>query len=217
MYFNYIRFGNPLDFGSTYNLTATDYVHREFKTGFFAFGIFEYLFQPVNMSGTFPYISSLYGWGNEPVDFMGQLFIDPLLGGLFMTAPVLWLSFLIFKRRDSLKKHDLFHFCLTALALSGMLLFTDLEMGGVTLRYQLDFAYPVALCAAIIICDILNDPAVKSEKKLHKFIGNIIIGLVIFTVLFNVFSLINNSQPYALNTSDPAAYYTLKYLLFTPR
>lgn len=217
LYFNYIRFGNPLDFGSTYNLTGTDYVHREFKTGFLAFGIFEYLFQPVNISGTFPYISSLYGWGNEPVDFMGYIFIDPLLGGLFTTAPVLLLSFLVFKRRESLKRHDLFYFCITALALAALLLFTDLEMAGITLRYQLDFAYPVALCTAVIICDILNDPAVKSEKKLHKLVGDIIIALVIFTVLFNLFSLINNSQPYSLNTSDPSSYYSAKYLIFTPR
>jgi hypothetical protein len=217
MYFNYIRFGNPLDFGSTYNLTATDYVHREFKAGLFGFGIFEYLFQPVNLDGTFPYIRTIYGWGGESVDFMGQLFLDPLLGGLFMTAPVLLLSLLFIKRRASLKKHGLFAFCAAALAFAMILMIVDLEMGGITLRYQLDFAYPVALSAAVIICDILNDPAVQSEKKYHTLIKNTIIALVLFTVLINFFTLINNSQPYSLDTASPSTYFSLKYLLFTPR
>lgn len=59
LYYNYIRFDNPLNFGATYNLTGFDMTHRGFIADRFWLGLFELLFQPFHFITRFPYMQTI--------------------------------------------------------------------------------------------------------------------------------------------------------------
>ena len=56
MYYNYARFGSVMDFGANYNLTSNDMTHRGIVLARNWVGIFEYIFQPLNISSKFPFM-----------------------------------------------------------------------------------------------------------------------------------------------------------------
>lgn len=57
MYYNYIRFGSPFDFGAQYNLTTNDMTVRGFKFDRIFLGIFYFLFAPSKLSLIFPFVN----------------------------------------------------------------------------------------------------------------------------------------------------------------
>lgn len=58
MIYNYLRFGNILDFGIQYSLTINDFMGTEFHSHFAGIGFYNYLFAVPNTSSSFPFISS---------------------------------------------------------------------------------------------------------------------------------------------------------------
>ena len=93
--YNYDRFGSILNFGENYNLTGDwDMVRAKRPNIVFLFDlVFSYFwFQPLNLVGTFPYITSVR------LDVIPLWYpMDPTLGGgyFFFTAPFTLLLFII--------------------------------------------------------------------------------------------------------------------------
>lgn len=57
MWYNYIRFDSPFDFGQKYQLTVSNIFANGIDFSLFPASIIHYFFQPLHMSGNFPYIT----------------------------------------------------------------------------------------------------------------------------------------------------------------
>ncbi len=57
MWYNYVRFDSPFDFGQTYQLTVSDINANEINFSLFPASIIHYFLQPLHISGDFPYVT----------------------------------------------------------------------------------------------------------------------------------------------------------------
>ena len=109
MYYNYIRFGSPFDFGSSYNLTTNDVTRRGFSIGRTGLGIFTYLFQIPSFNATFPFIEPI----NIETNYIGKTIYENCFGGLITSLPLLWFGFALPKAKNTLKERKLFALTIT--------------------------------------------------------------------------------------------------------
>ena len=56
MAYNFMRFGNPLDFGIQYSLTINDFTRAEYHTDFAMIGFWNFLFAFPTVRPDFPFV-----------------------------------------------------------------------------------------------------------------------------------------------------------------
>ena len=217
LYFNKIRFGSFFDFGNTYNLSEMNLHDRHLGIRRLWLGFFEYLFQPLKITGTFPYIESVYDYQKTSTDYMGYTFFDPVFGGYFALCPVCLVVFFVKKCRKSLKEMKAFRLCIVSLAFAAALLILDIEMTGITLRYQMDFGMLIVIPVVLILIALIR----KAENSTYKNAFRIVLlALIIFTgitVFNNLFIMLADEKANPLFYTSPRLYYSLKYLVFSLR
>ena len=217
LYFNRIRFGSFFDFGNTYNLSEMDLQNRHLGIRRLWLGLFEYLFQPLKISGRFPYVESIYDYRNHPTDYMGYMFFDPVFGGYFALCPVCLCIVFLRECKKALSSVKMYWLCVISLVFAAILLLTDIELTGITLRYQMDFGLPVALTAVLILTVLMRKAGDPSYKYVFKAALVVLIVLTGVTVLHNLFIMLADSKQWALMATNPKLYYSVKYLLFALR
>ena len=151
MYWNYIRFDNPLDFGASYQLTVSDIHANHLQFSMLFAGIFQNLFQPLELTNQFPYFHvrafymANYGMYSYAEGCFGALWI-PLLGvGTFLAPHGLRMQ------GDILKKVRLRGFVICCIAFSVLLAWMDLCMGGTTVRYIFDFVPLLTMSSSVVL------------------------------------------------------------------
>ena len=217
LYFNKIRFGSFFDFGNTYNLSEMDLQNRHPGIRRLWLGIFEYLFQPLKIGGKFPYAESIFDYQNHSTDYMGYMFFDPVYGGYFALCPICLCVLFIGKCRKALREMKMYWTCVISLVFAALLLFIDIEMTGITLRYQMDFGLPVALTAVLILTVLIRKAEKSSYKNAFKFVLIALIVLTCITVCGNLIIMPADSKQWALVSTNPKLYYSIKYLVFSLR
>ena len=217
LYFNKIRFGSFFDFGNTYNLSEMDLQNRHLGIRRLWLGLFEYLFQPLKISGKFPYVESIYDYRNHQTDYMGYTFFDPVYGGYFALCPVCLCIVFLRKCRKTLTSAKMYWLCVISLIFAAVLLVTDIELTGITLRYQMDFGLPVALTSVLILAVLMRKAEASSYKNAFKAALIVLIVLTGVTVFSNLFIMLADSKQWALVSTNPKLYYSVKYLLFALR
>lgn len=150
MYYNYVRFSNPFDFGFAYNLTVHDMTRTIWSFDKLLIGIWEYMLKLPDLSMKFPYLS-IPGDGVEYNAFGHTVVhMEYIFGGLLACNPQTWLISVLFdvkKKETEERKWILFARIAAVLGICVMLL--DAQMAGVVYRYMADFS-PVLLLAAAI-------------------------------------------------------------------
>ncbi|MDE6530512.1 MAG: hypothetical protein K2K96_07040, partial [Lachnospiraceae bacterium] len=147
MYYNYIRFGSPFDYGMQYNLTAFNLAHIQFSLDRIFYAIGEYLFRIPDFNYFFPFINTFEAYWNidahSVIVFEGSYHAGLIPFNLFLLAAAV----VVEKRRDFQKK-GLYAFCL-CLSLGGILLmFFDVELtSDIAYRYQADFSFALFITA----------------------------------------------------------------------
>jgi hypothetical protein len=87
---NYARFGNPLEFGVSYELSSNyEAKERHFSLSYFAHNAWIYFFHPAQWSGQFPFIEATAVKGGPP-GYLGT-WVEAI-GGLLVTFPILWFA-----------------------------------------------------------------------------------------------------------------------------
>ena len=209
--YNKARFGSLLDFGATYNLTGFDMTHRGFVPDRFWLGFYEYFFQPLTVGPTFPYIRMAAGHMGLVSDYQGQVINEPLLAGFFAVNPIaLWL-FGLRKYRKRLKKRNAFSFCVLSLLFGILITAVDIQMVGMTLRYQMDFGIFFMIPVLLIIGDAYEN-RIKNQGEGGAILRAAIL-LTAITVLVNGWGLLADGRYCSLVASSPRLYYRIKYLL----
>ena len=181
MYYNYARFGSVFDFGASYNLTFNDMTHRGFYLDRIGLGLFTYLFQPVNIIQTFPYINKL------PVstNYLGTTIFEPFLGGLFFSTSVVFIGFYLLKHKKDFDK-NIYLFGLVSYISAIIIIIFDTQMAGVLPRYICDFAWLFLLPTLFVL--FYSDNVKDKDKRLilkKKFLTLFVISLIYqFLIIF---------------------------------
>ncbi len=149
MVYNYLRFDFPFDFGESYNLTTSDMTQRGFKLDRLGLGVFEYLFRPPKIMGTFPFLTS----SMPETAYIGFTSKEGMFGGIFAVYPVLWSLFAMHKTRRSLP----FRFSVFLVVTSFFICLVDTQAGGILPRYTCDFAVFFVMAAAVTLFGLYKE------------------------------------------------------------
>ena len=211
LYYNFIRFDSPFNFGASYNLTGADMTSYRFDIPVILARITEYLFLPPVISKSYPYIQSI----NETFrsQSVANLFWanEPFFGGFFMLAPACFFVLLILKKevRDRLKKCFAYRFVLTSLALAIIHLVLISYVSGITMRYMADFAWLIIISAVFVIWSFSNNVRMGRFIATSGFISFIIfLGLPLY-----LWTFLATSRLGAIVVESPGLYYGIQELI----
>ena len=204
MYYNYIRFGSPFDFGSAYNLTTNDVTKRGFNMGRTGLGIFTYLFQPPQFTAVFPYIKA----AQIETNYIGRTIYEYCFGGLITSLPVLWFIFALPKVKNVLKEKNLFSLVLTLLGVGFALVIADTQAGGLLQRYYSDFGFIFFLASTLVIFALSEKEVLReSNIKLNSLLFISTILSVVYTI-----ALVFSVADVTIDTQNPTLYAKILHL-----
>lgn len=205
MYYNYIRFGSPFDFGSAYNLTTNDVTRRGFSLGRTGLGIFTYLFQAPAFKATFPFIESV----NIETNYIGKTIYENCFGGLITSLPLLWFGFALPKAKNTLKEKKLFALTTVLFLVGFALVIADTQAGGLLQRYYSDFGYIFFLGAIFVIYSLYEKTSLgKNSNSL-----NTLLFISAFLSIFYTISLAFSVSDVTIDTENPTLFGTLRHLV----
>ena len=218
--YNYCRFGSPLDFGSSYNLTGFDMTTYDQAKRTTLSIVFYYLFQPLNLSAEFPYVHI------TAMDFSTEWAPnEPMFGGLLFLTPCLFLILLLPFAYKLLKKKGIASLCIWMLIFSFIVLLVDTRQAGVTQRYFSDFAWYLALVDIVVVWTILERLSCTSRVAIPSLAisnGNVaacriillmvVVGVVLSAIVGGL-SLISPERYDSVAAMNPVFYDQLVSLL----
>ena len=150
MWYNYCRFGNIFEFGARYQITINNMAALGSRIFTIPVGLLCNLFSIPNFKSVFPYITN----HNKLSVFYGYYYIEDMIGGLFILAPICFMCIYIFKIYKKIDRKELKKF-ICVLLISGVLIASvSAAMGGSVQRYLADYAWMIVL-AGILIFNIL--------------------------------------------------------------
>lgn len=205
MYYNFIRFGSPFDFGSSYNLTTNDVTRRGFSVGRTGLGIFTYLFQPPVFTAEFPFIKAV----DIETNYIGKTIRENCFGGLITSLPILWFSFALPKAKEVLKEKKLLGMTLTLFAVGIALVIADTQAGGLLQRYFSDFGYIFFLGVTFTIFALSDQKDLENNAKLLN-------SLIIFSAFLSIFysiALAFSVSDVTIDTENPTLFGTLRHIV----
>jgi len=187
MYYNFIRFGNPFEFGSRYNLTFADTYHTTFSRDYAGKGILYYLFRGMRFNEQWPYLKNeILEWDNA-----GILASKASSGGLFVTMPFfvlgagLLIIFVYYKKKKIMIEKSAVEGLtvgMSAFILGVVIVLLDAGKGGLMERYKLDFAMLFGISAVIFCLLVLS--ILKSEFPDESSRGLLVCHKVLIILAF---------------------------------
>ena len=206
--YNFARFGNLFDFGASYNLSR-DLFDDRFILARLPYGLFTYFFQPLNVDASFPYVHSVNTGTVLPSDYQGYIYIENYVGGVFAVIPfclVLFaIPFIIRRMRENRSRFIVF----TLIIMVIIVAFVDLEFGGISNRYVVDFSIFLVLAAVITVLTIrTSDPARWRAA---------VIVVAVLSILLSYFLLLADGRNYNMRDYMPYEFGYFKYLFFNLR
>ena len=205
MYYNYIRFGSPFDFGASYNLTTNDVTHRGWNIGRVGLALFMYLFKNPKFTAVFPFLES----AQLSTNYMGRTVSEYTFGGVIATAPFLWIILFINRFKEELKKNKAAAVTAVFIAIGVLLAVLDGESGGILQRYMSDFSYIFFIAAVFVM--------LAAEERFKKLglgsaYAKMLLGSVCFTALYSALLVLVRAD-ITLDTENPTLFYTLSELV----
>lgn len=168
MIYNYIRFDSFTDFGIQYSLTINDFTKAQYHTQFAAIGFYNYLFAPPSFSSTFPFVMT----NITDLDVNGYYFTATSNGcGLLYRALPTFALFLYPMALKYIKKENraivTVLFLAVAVAAPCVIIFSIWE-SGYGVRYMVDFAWQMLMCAIFVIFVLYNNTKFEETKRIYR-------------------------------------------------
>ena len=206
MYYNYIRFSSPFDFGANYNLTSNDMTLRGFKLDRIGLGIIQYLVQPCDISTQFPFLSVIE---RRPL-YMGRTIWENTFGGCLFLNPLLFLSAGLWFVRKKIQKSRLFYAMIYLSVASLVVVVADTEMAGILERYQADFLWMLVLVSSYVVLNLFLFSAENIEVK--SWLVHIMV-ILLFTGVGLQFLQLFVGSTITLEEANPELYFKMYYLI----
>lgn len=181
-WYNYSRFGNIIDFGKNYQLTAYDanYYNVTIEIKKIICSIYYYLFEAPSFIGRFPFIVL----NDLPVDGMGHYVLkDPNMGIVFIPFifGILFIHYVKKKKREN-------KMLLFGIIGSFICIYLDFNLGGVQLRYHTDYVLVLLLIAFVSIAEADAYFETFADGKIFRKMFSGLCLLTIFVGAMLVFS-----------------------------
>jgi len=198
--YNFLRFGNPLEVGQTYQLTLALPRNLYFSLSYLRANLYIYLTYPLSLLEKFPFVktalfdwtySFLPAWLNAPSEMM----YDHYIYGIFPSAPALWLSVVAIplfvlagiKRQihplPNSKRMNFFAMVTWAGGAQFLFLMVYFHFAE---RFAADFYIPFILTIAMLVWKM--DEVLQSRGKLRLVFWMIVVGLTVWTAGLGFFS-----------------------------
>ena len=204
MYYNYLRFQSPFDFGANYNLTGNDMTHRGMELDRFPIAVFTYFFQPLSITTKYPFMQVV----NVSNDYMGYTSVEPLFGGFFMMNFISTISLLVFHFKKLLRKNHVYGIAVLSFVFAMIIMMADAQMSGLTQRYMSDFGWLISLCTILQFFSL--------EEIMGKHINTfrkVTLVLVFICLFLNFWNVLIVGRYADLINENPTVFYGIKYSL----
>lgn len=195
MWYNYIRFASPFEFGTSYQLTVSDIRSNKLQISLLGDAVFHYYLQMPELSGLFPYFRP----GKLDMSTYGQFFYTTKsIGLVHLPITVLPYASGLFLEKKTGKKATY----LLACALPFGIAFLDTCMGGGCIRYLADLTLPLVLFGLLTVFELCSKANQRTAENtsFRVFLLFVLILLwsagIGFTLIFaNERSWIFNGNP----------------------
>lgn len=206
MYYNYIRFNSPFDFGANYNLTGNDMTKRGFNYDRIILGLYYFLLSTPVLKPVFPFAT----YTNIETNYMGLTMYEPMFGGLLFKNIILIFGIISFKLKKIINNKTLYYFSIIANIFALIIILVDTQMAGILPRYISDFAWLLYLSTTISSFAIINN---FEGKKNRITILNIILLILFINGIFYAFIEIPTDLSLSIKEFAPNTYYKFYNLL----
>lgn len=203
--YNYLRFDSIMEFGQTYQLTAQDQAHNTHTIYEVPILLWLGLFQPLNFSAVFPFVSQ----GNPVNNYAGNFYTGHLTIPLFSAVPILFVLFSPLMWKSWRKNKTGFSTGVLAyvMAIGIVMLVLELLNAGVEWRYTAEAAPLLCIVAILLVADFLSERSAEIMTA-----GMTLIFLfALYSFFVSLFTGIAGDQEYML-VYHPEFYYSIERL-----
>lgn len=173
MWYNYVRFGSPFDFGIQYSLTINDFTNAQYHSKLSLVPVFNYLFGIPSFVMRYPFVYTEY----QSLDVEGFLYADLITkntSGIFFLVLPAFAYFLSGKALKMLpdKKSRILSILYIGLpcVIMPVIIMAAVWESGYSIRYTVDFSWEMAMGAfAVFFCIYLNMKNQTVKKLMKKF------------------------------------------------
>lgn len=205
MHLNSSRFGSPFDFGADYNLTVTDLTKKTFSIAKNIPALFQELFQPLHIEPRFPFITGI----EVSTGYQGYMFIDKMIGGFFALNMLALFCFWIFRIRKKMSAQKVFGLAAFSFGLAVLLIELDVQIGGISQRYMIDYGWLLMLSAILALLTILD----TTDRHGYYAYLKVILVLTVLCIGVNYLSVFSDGQAISVRNYNPVLFYKIQYLL----
>ena len=203
MAYNAARFGSPLEFGQTWQLTLEDIHYNGLQLRDLGQAIYYYFFEGLRLTPQFPYITLGTGFVNRT----GNWFYGIANAGA-LTLPLVWGALLIFSLPEKRSRGKL-PIYLCALLSTPLIALLDFDIAGVAQRYVCDLLPTLCLLGMLTLTE-LSSRDVQEGRGRSSALTSLLCAATCLIALCLVFSNYRNF----ISQYNPAAYISL-YRIFT--
>lgn len=212
MIYNFLRFGNPLDFGIQYTLTIYDYSNIDLHFSMIMISIVNFLFAVPIINSQFPFIHGNY----DSLGVNGYYFVatKPTLGILPITPAILSLLYAP-KLAGKFNIKEKIRLCLIWF-LPGIvfpiILAAMTWQYGYAMRYNADFGWQLCIAAFVVIMFVYNK---LKNKTIKKWLFTLLFIVTVWSVTAYLAGLFANSPMNAVadNIQGSHIYLKIKHLI----
>ena len=182
MFYNALRFDNPLEFGQRYQLPMS--AHQQFSLGYLWFNFRVGFLEPARWSGVPPFVNDI-----APPAFPRGYFIVEHPFGVLTNIPLVWLALtvpLVWRSRSAEGRSTLRWFVAAVVLLFGICALTIILHDSMCLRYEVEFTHELVLLAVIGILGLERALAGRPVWRRAARCGWGL--LLIFSLAFNLFA-----------------------------
>ncbi len=208
MWYNYTRFGSPLDFGANYNLTTNDMTKRGIVLGRTGLGIFTYFLQPMHIDGQFPFINDF----DPQTVYQGITITEKQIGGAFIIFPILIFAIVGLFKKDLFKNKSQYTLLYASIIMAFIVAVLDTQMAGILMRYLTDFVWLLMIAATITMMAMYENYAACGSELQIKRLRGVIIVLCAISLAVAFLSIFAHSKN-AVWFSNSIAYSYIKHLI----
>lgn len=206
MYYNYIRFENIFDFGTSYQLTVNDMRNLKGRLSILPQGIICSLFNIPTFISQFPYIAP----NNNVLDVFAYLYTEKMYGGVFIFSPIAFMCLKLcsFYKNEKNKEIKIGVTCILITAI--LMTVVVITNGGINPRYLLDFSWLYVFTGIIIYLSCYEKLGEESKKILEK----ILIIITLYTLIINLLNGVGTKDDiYGIEQKVPEAFYKMEYFI----
>lgn len=203
MWYNYVRFENPFEFGAKYQLTIVNM--KALKSRIFAIptGIIANLFSIPNFIPDFPFITN----HNKLLEFYGYYYIENMIGGLFILVPICFMNFYIVRANKKTQNKELKILINSLVGVGILIAILSIMMAGSNQRYLIDYAWMFILSGILIFAIFLENLKSEESKNIFK---KIFATITVITLILGILSGIVSEKEH-MKKYSAEFYYKLKY------